>query len=404
MNKLIYFVTTFCVTLLLPFTVLATNGDNLIGVGAISRSMGGVGIAAPQDAISSTFSNPAAMNSGANAYSSEFDFSFTALAPKVDGKITIGGVTSKARADEKTYTVPAFGFTTSINDKMRFGLAAYGVSGLGVDHRDTELDGLVATNNTQIMIMKVAPTFAFEITEDLSFGFALHVVNSQADLGQGTSSGYGVGGQLGILYSLGDINIGATYLSAINADHDNLFDLDQDGTADDLDFEAPQQFGLGVAYAPSDSFLFEIDGKWINWSDAKGYDDMDWDDQITVAIGAQFKPIQKLALRLGYNYAQHQIPGHNFKGDTTVRVQGKDVNAYGYETLRINMFPPAWQHHVTAGVGYAITDAVSVNLGYMHVFETTSKSRGTFVDGVTPVTTESKVSMDGVDLSLAWRF
>ena len=47
--------------LLFANTVLATNGTNLIGVGPISRSMGGVGIAAPQDAISAVFSNPAAM-------------------------------------------------------------------------------------------------------------------------------------------------------------------------------------------------------------------------------------------------------------------------------------------------------------------------------------------------------
>jgi hypothetical protein len=39
----------------------ATNGDNLISIGPISRAMGGVGIAAPQDAISAVFSNPAAM-------------------------------------------------------------------------------------------------------------------------------------------------------------------------------------------------------------------------------------------------------------------------------------------------------------------------------------------------------
>jgi len=29
----------------------ATNGDNLIGIGPISRAMGGVGVAAPQEAI-----------------------------------------------------------------------------------------------------------------------------------------------------------------------------------------------------------------------------------------------------------------------------------------------------------------------------------------------------------------
>ena len=42
-------------TVLLSTPALATNGDNLIGVGPVSRAMGGVGIAAPQDAISAVF-------------------------------------------------------------------------------------------------------------------------------------------------------------------------------------------------------------------------------------------------------------------------------------------------------------------------------------------------------------
>ena len=48
-------------TALMSTPAMATNGTNLIGVGPISRAMGGVGIAAPQDAISAVFSNPAAM-------------------------------------------------------------------------------------------------------------------------------------------------------------------------------------------------------------------------------------------------------------------------------------------------------------------------------------------------------
>ena len=48
-------------TVLMSTPAFATNGDNLIGVGPISRAMGGVGIAAPQDAISAVFANPAAM-------------------------------------------------------------------------------------------------------------------------------------------------------------------------------------------------------------------------------------------------------------------------------------------------------------------------------------------------------
>ncbi len=42
-------------------SALATNGDFLMGVGPVSRSMGGVGIAMPQDSITAIFQNPAAL-------------------------------------------------------------------------------------------------------------------------------------------------------------------------------------------------------------------------------------------------------------------------------------------------------------------------------------------------------
>ena len=70
---------------------LATNGDNLIGVGPVSRAMGGVGIAAPQDAISAVFSNPAAMCFGPYCPASEFNFAGTLFTPKVDAKVQLGG-------------------------------------------------------------------------------------------------------------------------------------------------------------------------------------------------------------------------------------------------------------------------------------------------------------------------
>lgn len=393
----------------LPLSAYATNGDNLIGVGPISRAMGGVGIAAPQDAISATFSNPAAMNVGPYCPQSQFDFAATLFAPKVATKVTINnGAPLTADSDQKVYMVPAFGISTPINGKMRVGLAAYGITGLGVDYRDTDIVGTSAVNSTQLMILKFAPTFAYQINEKLSVGFAAHIVNSALDLDNGTSANYGFGGQIGAIYKLNDaFSIGATYQSSINADHQNVFNLDSspDGSMDDFALEAPQSFGLGLAYSPSDTLLIEFDAKWVNWSNAQGYDDLDWNDQYVLAVGGQYKPTSKLTLRLGYNYAENQINEHNdFDGSTTVQVQGKAVNRYGYETLRIIGFPAVVEHHVTMGLGYEIAKNLSVNLGYMHAFETSIKSSGTLPDGATPVQLESKLSEDAVDFSLAWRF
>lgn len=408
MNKFLSFAFVFlCAAVFLPHTAYATNGDNLIGVGPISRAMGGVGIAAPQDAISATFSNPAAMNVGPFCPKSQFDFAATLFAPHVDAKVTsplTGGITVKADSDQKTYMVPAFGISAPVNDKLRIGLAAYGVTGLGVDYRDTAVGGNPVLDSTQLMILKFAPTIAYQVTDKLSLGFAAHIVNSALDLDNGTSSNYGFGGQLGAIYKFNDaLSLGATYQSSINADHQNVFDLDGDGTMDDFELEAPQSFGLGLAVRPTDSLLLEFDTKWINWSNAKGYDDLDWDDQYVFAIGGQFKATDKLTLRLGYNYAQNQINEHNnFDATGTTRVQGKDVPTYGYEFLRIIGFPAVVEHHVTAGLGYELTECLSVNLGYMHAFETTVKSSGTM--GPDPVNFESTLSEDAVDFALSWRF
>ncbi|MGA8241696.1 MAG: hypothetical protein WB818_14080 [Desulfobacterales bacterium] len=62
MRKTNAIIVVLAFALALAPAALATNGDALIGVGPISRAMGGAGVAAPQDAISAIFANPAAMS------------------------------------------------------------------------------------------------------------------------------------------------------------------------------------------------------------------------------------------------------------------------------------------------------------------------------------------------------
>nr|WP_320114124.1 outer membrane protein transport protein [uncultured Desulfuromonas sp.] len=396
-----------CAALCLPPAAFATNGDNLIGVGPVSRAMGGVGIAAPQDAISATFSNPAAMNFGPYCPASQFDFAATLFSPSVDAKVTLGNTAPlSADSDKKIYLVPAFGISTPVNDRMRVGLSAYGVTGLGVDYRDTAVAGTGAVDSTQLMILKFAPTFAYQINDRLSVGAAVHVVNSSLDLDHGTSSDYGFGGQVGAIYRLSKtLSLGATYQSALNADHQNVFDLDGNGSKDDFAFEAPQNIGVGLAWRFAPTVLAEVNAKWLNWSDAKGYEDLDWEDQYVIALGVQYQALSWLTLRLGYNYGENPINEHNhFDGSSTVAIQGKAVNRYGYESLRVIGFPAIVEHHLTLGLGFTIAENLSLNIGYLHAFETTLKSRGTLPDGTTPVELESNLSEDAVDVSLAWRF
>ncbi len=126
----------------LPALALATNGDQLIGVGPICRAMGGVGIAAPQDAISAVCSNPASMCFGAYCPSDQVDFAGTIFMPRVKSTITVGHRTCSATSENRVYPIPALGISFSFPElpKWRFGFGAYGVSGQGVNYKGTSLD------------------------------------------------------------------------------------------------------------------------------------------------------------------------------------------------------------------------------------------------------------------------
>lgn len=401
--------------LLAAGAALATNGDNLIGVGAISRSMGGVGIAAPQDAISAVFANPAAMCFGPYCPGSEFDFAGTLFMPKVDAKITVqtpfGPSVSDEDSDDKVYAIPAIGISTPISKDLRFGLAAYGVSGLGVDYRDTGLNigGQEAEVYTQLQIMKFSPAIAYQPSKRVSLGIGLQVDYSSLDLGEGSSFNYGVGAQVGAIFMVTEgFYVGVTYLTPQNVKHENVADFDGNGDKDDLELEAPQQIGLGVAFEPiAGKLLLEADAKWVNWADANGYEEFDWDNQWVIGLGVQFKPTSALALRVGYNYGENPVKEHNnFDGFGSTNVQGVAVNNFNYEYLRIIGFPAIVQHHLTAGIGYQVAKSFSLHLGYMHAFEETIEESGTLPTpgGPLPITLESTLSEDSLDLQLVWNF
>ena len=396
----------------------ATNGDNLISIGPISRAMGGVGIAAPQDAISAVFSNPAAMCFGPYCPGSEFNFAGTVFMPKAEARIQLGPYDSGTQSsDSDLFVIPAIGISAPISQNLRFGLAAYGVSGLGVDYRDkiTMPIGSGETLYTNLQIMKFAPNLSYLVNPNFSIGGALHINYGALDLGDGTSSGFSFGAQVGAIYKIGPVSLGAVYITPQKIDHKNVANFDKYSTGsttlDDLKLESPQTLGFGVAYEPiPNTLLLEADVKWLNWADADGYKDFGWNDQWVFNIGAQYKPTPKLALRVGYNYGENPVDTHSWDDrNGFVNVQGKNVPATQYEILRIAGFPAIVESHVTAGIGYQLTKSVSIDVAYMHAFEKTIKETGTVCFDATcsisgPGSVEASLYEDSLDFGITWRF
>jgi long-chain fatty acid transport protein len=224
------------------------------------------------------------------------------------------------------------------------------------------------------------------------------------DLRQGSSANFGLGVQAGLIYKILDsLSLGFNYISPQNVDHDNVFDFDGDGSLDTLKLEAPQQVGIGIAYTYG-KLLLETDVKWINWSNANGYEDFDWEDQWVFAFGVQYTPIPKLSLRAGYNYGKNPVKEHRgFNGMQMISVQGKTMPTYYYETFRTIGFPAIVEHHLTAGVGYEFTPRFALHAGFMYAFENDIEGTGTDITGQ-PVSLKSTLKETSVEFGLTWRF
>jgi long-chain fatty acid transport protein len=418
MRKLFAVLVVVAIIATLSPAAFATNGTQLIGIGPISRSMGGVGIAAPQDAISAVFSNPAAMCFGPYCPTSQFDFAGTLFMPEQKAEIQASGTTVKANSRDNTYAIPAIGFSVPIGEaesRWRFGLSAYGVSGLGVDYRDTQIDQAnpgfggfpyAAGTYTNLQLMKFAPTIGYQALPNLSVGTSFQINYSTLDLGDGSVAAYSYGVQLGVLYKpLDQLSLGLTYTSPQKATYNHVFDFSGNGRRQNLTLEQPQQVGLGVAYEfLQPGLLLETNAKWINWSNADGFEDFDWDDQWVFAVGAQWEAIDHLFFRVGYNYGENPVDKNNgWTGTDSVNVQGKSLPRYYFESFRVIGLPAIVEHHLTAGIGYEFGESLIINLSYMHAFENELSENGTGLDGQ-DAKIKAKLYEDSLSFAFTWRF
>lgn len=383
----------------LAANVHATNGDNLIGVGPTSRAMGGTGIAAPQDAISAIFSNPAALS---QLEGSQFNFAGTFFAPTVKAKVIqpggFGGNWSATSQDEG-YAIPAIGLSTPVNEKVTFGIAAYGVSGMGVDYKDKDPQD----TNTKVSVMKFVPAVSYK-NGAFSYGAGLDIDYQAADFGSGLSHNYAMGLRLGAAYAMGDWAFGATYVTPQNVTHERVYDFDNNGTFDTLKLENPAQYGAGAAYKGLDNWVLSADIKYLDWGNADGYKDFDWEGQTVYAVGVQNKTTDKLTLRAGWNYGKSPVKEHaGFDiggGAATTMVQGTPMSTFGYEYFRVIGFPGVTEHHLTLGAGYEFSPKFALNLGYKRALAKTIKE----TDSSGTITLESELSEDAYDIGLTFKF
>ncbi|MDD5052154.1 MAG: porin [Sulfuricurvum sp.] len=393
----------------------ATNGDHLIGMGAKSRGMGGIGIGMSHGA-ETALSNPALITSVAGT---EISFGGTVFMPKVKNNLNIGMSDSDSTADLSV--IPEVAIAQKASDNFWWGIGMYGVAGMGTDYANKSQNFNMQTN---LQLMQFAIPLAYKAdglsvgispvlqygSLDITYNGALDATNTPAaavvpiSTGKGVAQDFGLGYNLGLAYEVSDITVGASYKSAIDMVYRNQltsalapfhsFGLLTNITTDNL--EQPAEIGVGTSYKMGGN-TFAIDYKQIKWASAKGYKDFGWQDQNVLILGYQYAQ-DNWALRAGYNHAKNPVKEQN--GVTSA--DGAALNMFN-----LLGFPATVQTHYTAGGTYAFSKMTSVDLAYMYapqVTDTYSMAAFAGFGPANPTSVTTKHSQSSASFQLNFKF
>lgn len=335
-------------------TALATNGDNMIGIGAITSAMGGCGIALDLSS-ESILKNPAFL-----APDDQFEMNFAGkyFAPNVKAQNNMAGAgfqQFKSKADK--FMIPALGFSNKINDEFSFGLGAYGTAGMGVDYRDTNTTDGLFKMGTSLSIMKFTPAVAYE-SDDFKLGIGLPIVYGALGItydlnagakGHGVSDHIGTGVNLGFAYNVDNVTFGAVYQSPITMKYNKQltnpatdFQLTSIVTSDTL--QQPAEYGIGLGFV-NEPWTTTFDVKNVAWNKATGYKQFGWKSQYIYCLGLAYDVNNNVTLRAGYNYGKSPLGDNAVQN--TVGGASQSLNA-----LNLVGFPAIVENHLTGGFGY----------------------------------------------------
>lgn len=393
----------------------ATNGDNLIAVGAKARGMGGTGIAMSHGAESG-LSNGALITS---VESTEITFGGTLFMPDIETSFSGAIPPQSHTSDADTNVIPEVSIAHKINENWYIGIGMWGTAGMGVDYKDAGDVGQAFTTGqfanfnmvTNLQLMQFGVPIAYKtgglslaVTPVLQYGnLDINYVmptgelapNDKTTIGDGVAQDFGFGYNLGVTYDLSangveGLTLGAMYKSSIEMDYDGqlttasapfMLTLPSGDT-----LEQPEEYGIGIAYAMGQHTL-AFDYKKIKWSDAEGYGDYGWDDSDVYAVGYQYTE-NEWSVRLGYNHASSAV----------VEVTDPRLNFFN-----LLGFPANAEDHYTVGASYEFTKSFSLDLAYVYADEASSTfSTAGLPMPITSVTTTH--SENSVSFQLAYKF
>ncbi|HSN41822.1 MAG TPA: outer membrane protein transport protein [Burkholderiales bacterium] len=372
-------------------SVFATNGYFPHGHGIRSKSMGGVGIALPEDALAAA-DNPAGMVWVGN----RIDFGVDWFRPVRNTQLNRGPGPFGAEysgSDDQDFLIPEFGYNRMLNANSSLGVSVYAHGGMNTSYTDlnTATSGLIFGQGklgVDLMQLFISPTYSLKVSPNHSLGVSLNFAyqrfkadgiqnfdnpffssapGSVSNNGYDSSTGWGL--RVGWLGQISPgVSVGATYQSKTRM---GKFDKYRGLFAEQGGFDIPENYGVGIAVKATPKMTIAADLQRINYSKIKsignsgnipallGTDNgpgFGWRDMTVLKLGASYALNDKLTLRGGLSHGNQPIP------DT--------------ETFFNVLAPGVIENHVTLGATWTLANKSELTVGYMHAFKKTVNGTG----------------------------
>lgn len=402
-------------------SVFAANGNLLIGISPSSTAQGGTGVSGTTNVIDAIHKNPAlvgAQKFGEGKVTAELMANIYKQAPTSD--------TGAGPTDSKggVAILPSFAVAYQINPAWSFGIAGLAYGGGIADYSDlTNYKGIKTIHS----LTKVQPAISYAPNEWLKVGLAPFlnynslVTNESlitaTTTGRGANAQFGVGimGGVGIQIVKG-LDFGMSYTSKSTITHQNLINLALLGPGANAAAAAPQvynsikvdqptEIAAGLGLSVTEKWRVALDWRYIGWQGAAGYSDLGWMDQHVIALGTQYK-LEKLALRAGFNYAANPIGSDTNRNQASPPAfQGFVMNTASRDLLSLVAFPALAESHISVGAGYAVTDAIDLDLSLMYAPKVTVTRGGPALGAAAPAYSfTTSVTQWSVAVGGAYRF
>jgi len=396
------------VVFLVPTTSLATNGYFSHGYGVKSSSMGGAGVAHPQDSMAAA-TNPAGMVYVGN----RVDLGAQLFNPNRENSHTGGDNTGTTESKNNLFLIPHVGYNTMLDSNTSLGVAVFGNGGMNTSYRRNN-DTFGPANSklgVDLAQLLITPTWARKI-DNHAVGVSLvlaaqrfkasglenfkpqsisptNLTNNGYDISTGWGIRLGWIGEINDRVSLGVTYATKTYMSEFD-DYKGLF-----AEQGDLDIPANYAVGIKVKATPKTTVAFDImrieygsvraiankidESVNLGTDDGRGFG---WEDQTVYKLGIEHEYNKTWTFRGGLNYGE--MPYDNTQMDFNI------------------ISPATVETHLTLGGTYSPNKENEIDFGYMHAFsnEITGQGQPAFNLG----TITHKMDQNVFFMNYAWKF